>query len=170
MNEQINFSEVRLVGSDGAQLGIVSGEKAKQLAEEAGLDLVLIAQTATPPVCKIMDYGKFKFEQSKKQKEARKNQKVVEIKEIRLSGRYSKNLAIGEHDLQFKAKNAIKFLEAGNKIKLSIMLKGRQVANSELGIEIINKFIEMILEAGVVEKAAKVEGRFITAIVAPKKK
>ena len=148
----------------------MSSEKANALASEQELDLVLIAETAQPPVCRIMDYSKYKFDQAKKLKEAKKNQKILEVKEIRLSGKNSRNLAIGEHDLAFKAKNAIKFLNSGNKIKLSIMMRGRQMSNSEIGVEIVNKFIEMVSEAGVVEKPVNVEGRFITAIVAPKKK
>lgn len=148
----------------------MSSEKANSLASEQELDLVLIAETAVPPVCRIMDYSKYKFDQAKKLKEAKKNQKILEVKEIRLSGKNSRNLAIGEHDLAFKAKNAIKFLNSGNKIKLSIMMRGRQMSNSDIGVEIVNKFIEMVSEAGVVEKPANVEGRFITAIVAPKKK
>ena len=148
----------------------MSSEKANSLASEQELDLVLIADTAVPPVCRIMDYSKYKFDQAKKLKEAKKNQKILEVKEIRLSGKNSRNLAIGEHDLAFKAKNAIKFLNSGNKIKLSIMMRGRQMSNSDIGVEIVNKFIEMVSEAGVVEKPANVEGRFITAIVAPKKK
>lgn len=148
----------------------MSSEKANALASEQELDLVLIAETAQPPVCRIMDYSKYKFDQAKKLKEAKKNQKILEVKEIRLSGKNSRNLAIGEHDLAFKAKNAIKFLNSGNKIKLSIMLRGRQMSNSDIGVEIVNKFIEMISEAGSPEKPVSVEGRFITAIVAPKKK
>ena len=148
----------------------MSAAKANELADEAELDLVLIAETAVPPVCKIMDYSKYKFDQAKKLKEAKKNQKILEIKEIRLAGKNSRNLAIGDHDLAFKAKNAIKFLNAGNKIKLSIMMRARQMSNSEIGVEIVNKFIDMVSEAGVVEKPANVEGRFITAIVGPKKK
>ena len=148
----------------------MSSEKANALASEQELDLVLIAESAEPPVCRIMDYSKYKFDQAKKLKEAKKNQKILEVKEIRLSGKNSRNLAIGEHDLAFKAKNAIKFLNSGNKIKLSIMMRGRQMSNSDIGVEIVNKFIEMVSEAGVVEKPANVEGRFITAIVAPKKK
>ena len=148
----------------------MSSAKANELANEQELDLVLIADSATPPVCRIMDYSKFKFDQAKKLKEAKKNQKILEVKEIRLSGKNSRNLAIGEHDLAFKAKNAIKFLNAGNKIKLSIMMRGRQMSNSDIGVEIVNKFIDMVSEAGAVEKPVSVEGRFITAIVAPKKK
>lgn len=148
----------------------MTSAKANELADKEELDLVLIAETAVPPVCRIMDYSKYKFDQAKKLKEAKKNQKVLEVKEIRLSGKNSRNLAIGDHDLAFKAKNAIKFLNSGNKIKLSIMMRGRQMSNSDIGVEIVNKFIEMVSEAGVVEKAVNVEGRFITAIVAPKKK
>lgn len=170
INEQIKLPEVRVIASDGTQLGLMHSDKANALATEQDLDLVMITAVSNPPVCKIMDYGKFKFEQSKKEKEAKKNQKIIEIKEIRLSGKRSRNLAIGEHDLQFKAKNAIKLLKEGNKLKLSIMMRGRQNANSDVGVDIINSFIEKISEAGVIEKSTAVEGRFITAVIVPKKK
>lgn len=140
--------------------------EANKLASEQALDLVKISPNSVPPVCRIMDYGKFRFELQKKEKEAKKNQKVIEVKEIRLQGKGSKNIAIGEHDIQFKAKNAIRFLKAGNKVKLSIMMKGRQ--NLQKGIDLINYFIELLSEEGQKEKEPALEGRIISAIVAPK--
>ncbi len=170
INEKISAPEVRVITADGEQLGVMPTAKALEIAEERGLDLVLIAANSNPPVCKIIDYGKFKYEQTRREKEARKNQKVVEVKEIRLQGKAGRNMSIGEHDIAFKAKNANKFLQAGNKVKLSIMMKGREVANSQKGIEVVNSFIELLKENGEVEKPTGIEGRFIIAIVAPKKK
>ena len=138
------------------------------MAGDAGLDLVKISPNTIPPVCKIMTYGKFKFELQKKEKEAKKNQKVIEIKEIRLQGRNSRNFAIGEHDIEFKAKNAIKFLKDGNKVKLSILMRGRQTAYSDKGIEIIENFATLLEEYGFKEKPIAIEGRSISVIIAPK--
>ena len=146
----------------------MSAQEAQKLAEEAGLDLVKISPNTVPPVCKIMNYGKFRFEQQKREKEARKNSKVIEVKEIRLQGRNSRNFAIGEHDVEFKAKNAIKFLKEGNKVKLSILMKGRQQAYSDKGIEIVENFAKLLEEYGQKEKPVGIEGRSISVIVAPK--
>lgn len=146
----------------------MSAMEANRLADEAGLDLVKISPNTNPPVCKIMDYGKFRFELQKREKEARKNQKVIEVKEIRLQGRNSRNFAIGEHDIEFKAKNAIKFLKDGNKVKLSILMRGRQAAYSEKGIEIIDNFAKLLEEYGQKEKPTGIEGRSISVIIAPK--
>ena len=168
INEQIKDKEVRVIGPDGTMLGIMSAQEANRKATEEGLDLVKISPNAVPPVCKIIDYGKFRFEMQKKEKEQRKNQKVVEIKEIRLQGKNSRNFAIGEHDIEFKAKNAIKFLKDGNKVKLSILMRGRQQAYSEKGIEIIENFCTLLEEFGQKEKPVGIEGRSISVIVAPK--
>lgn len=143
-------------------LGIMSATEANKLAEQAELDLVMISPNANPPVCKIMDYGKFKFDQMKREKEQRKNQKIVETKEVQLS------MTIEEHDMLVKAKNATKFLSSGNKVKVSLRMRGRQQAYSAHGIEICNKFFTMVSDVAVVEKEAKVEGRNIFMFLAPK--
>lgn len=163
INEEIRDREVRVVSDDGAQLGIMSSRDALKLAMERNLDLVKIAPSATPPVCKIMDYGKFRFEQAKKQKEAKKNQHVVEIKEIQLS------LNIDTHDFQTKANHAIRFLKSGNKVKVSIRFRGREMAHPELGNVIMDRFAEAVSEYSTVEKPAKLEGRHMLMFVAPKK-
>lgn len=162
INEQIRESEVRLVGSDGEQLGVMSARDAQRMADEANLDLVNISPKANPPVCKIMDYGKFRFEQIKRQKEAKKNQKVVTLKEMRLSA------TIDTHDLEVKAKNVKKFLAEGDKVKVSIRFRGRQLSHTEQGLVVINHFVGLLGEDVVVEKAAKMEGRSMFAILAPK--
>ena len=168
INNQIRDKEVRVINYDGTQLGIMSSVEANKKAEELGFDLEKISPNAVPPVCKIMDYGKFKFELNKREKEAKKNQKIVEVKEIRLQGKNSRNFAIGEHDIEFKAKNAIKFLKSGNKVKLSILMRGRQTAYSEKGVEIIENFAKLLEEFGQKEKPIGIEGRSISVIIAPK--
>ena len=154
---------MRVIGADGQQLGIMSSQAALRLAEESELDLVKISPTAVPPVCKIMDYGKFKFEQAKKEKENRRNQKVVEIKEVQLS------MTIDVGDLNVKAKQATRFLNDGNKVKVSIRLRGRQMAHANLGRDVMNNFFEALKEIAVVEKPINMEGRNIIMILAPKK-
>jgi translation initiation factor IF-3 len=144
-------------------LGVMSARQALELADQAGLDLVKISPKATPPVCKIMNYGKFLFEQNKKAKEAKKNQKVVEIKEVWLS------MTIDVGDLNVKAKQAQKFLSAGNKVKVSIRMRGRQMAHSELGLEVMSKFYEMVKDFGTMEKNPLTEGRNIWMMLAPAK-
>ena len=163
INEQIRDREVRVITADGEQLGIMSAKEALKKAEEKNLDLVKIAPNAKPPVCKIMDYGKYRFEQAKREKEARKNQKVVEIKEIRLS------LNIDTHDFETKAKHAEKFLKAGNKVKVSIRFRGREMAHPELGKASMEKFAEACKEFSTVEKPAKLEGRQMLMFLAPVK-
>ncbi|MBQ7642454.1 MAG: translation initiation factor IF-3, partial [Clostridia bacterium] len=138
INDEIRDREVRLIGKDGSQLGIVSSSEALRLAEEQDLDLVKIAANANPPVCKIMDYGKYRFETLKKQKEAQKNQKIVELKEIRLS------MTIDVGDLNVKARQAQKFLTSGNKVKVSIRMRGRQNAHSSLGVDVMNRFFDLV--------------------------
>ncbi len=162
INEQIRDSELRIIGEDGAQLGVMSAQQALELAEERGLDLVKIAPTATPPVCRIMDYGKYRFEQAKKEKEARKNQRQVETKEIRLS------LNIDVADFNTKAKHALRFLQEGNKVKVSIRFRGREMGHPEIGLETMNRFAEACAETAVVEKPAKMEGRHMLMFLAPK--
>ena len=154
--------EIRLIGSNGEQLGIVSAQEGLRIAEDEGLDLVKISPNATPPVCKVMNYGKFKFEQLKKQKEARKNQKTVELKEIWLS------MTIDVGDLNVKAKQTIKFLQAGNKVKVSIRMRGRQNAHAGLGVDVMDRFFSMVEGSAVMEKKPLQEGRSILMILAPK--
>ncbi|MDE6746140.1 MAG: translation initiation factor IF-3 [Oscillospiraceae bacterium] len=162
INEEIRDKEVRLIGSDGSQLGVMSSKDALRLAEEKELDLVKIAPQATPPVCKIMDYGKYVFEQSKREKEARKNQKVVEIKEIRMFS------TIDTNDFNTKVNQAIKFLKSGDKLKVSVRFKKRAIAHPHLGEELLEKFKEACSEAGTVEKPSKMEGRSLVMFVSPK--
>lgn len=154
---------MRVIGATGEQLGIMSAREALNLAEENELDLVKISPNATPPVCKIMNYGKFIYEQTKRNKEAKKNQKVVEIKEIWLS------MTIDVGDLNVKAKQANKFLTAGNKVKVSIKLRGRQMAHMELGIDVMHRFFELVKENCVMEKQPLTEGRNIWMMLAPSK-
>ena len=163
INAEIRDKEVRLIGENGEQLGIVSSREALAVAEESGLDLVKISPNAVPPVCKVMNYGKFLFEQNKKAKEAKKNQKVVEIKEVWLS------MTIDVGDLNVKAKQAQKFLSSGNKVKVSIRMRGRQMAHSELGLEVMNKFYEIVKDFGTMEKNPLTEGRNIWMMLAPTK-
>lgn len=163
INEQIRDREVRLIGEDGEQIGIVSRNEALDYAADKKLDLVKIAPNAKPPVCKAMDYGKFKYEQAKKEKEAKKKQKMTIIKEVRLS------LNIEKHDMETKANNAIKFLSAGDKVKVSLRFKGRQMGHIEFGYDVINRFAEIIGEHGQMEKRPKLEGRSLVVIFTPKK-
>lgn len=153
---------MRVVSDSGEQLGIMSAKAALELAEERDLDLVKIAPQATPPVCKIMDYGKYRFEQAKREKEAKKNQHIVEIKEIRLS------LNIDTHDFNTKVNHAVKFLKGGDKIKASIRFRGREMGHPEIGYEIMNRFAQACEEYGVVEKPAKMEGRHMLMFLAAK--
>ncbi|NLZ52976.1 MAG: translation initiation factor IF-3 [Thermoanaerobacteraceae bacterium] len=162
VNHEIKAREVRVIGPDGKQLGIMPLKDALRQAQEAQLDLVRVASNAKPPVCKIMDFGKYKYEQSKREKEARKNQKVINIKEIRM------NPTIDEHDFQVRLKNALKFLKDGDKVKVSIKFRGRQMTHTKLGEEVLNKMAEHIKELGVVEKPPKMEGRNMVMILSPK--
>jgi len=163
LNEDIRDKEVRLIGPDGEQLGILSSREAFAIALEKKMDLVKIAPQATPPVCKIMDYGKFRYEQQKKEREAKKNQKTVTIKEIRLS------LNIEKHDMETKAKGALKFLKEGDKVKVSLRLRGRELANSGFATEVINRFLETLGEdIAIIETQPKLEGKSVTAILSPK--
>lgn len=163
INEQIRDREVRLIGEDGAQLGIMSSREAMRLAEEAGLDLVKIAPTAKPPVCKIVDYGKFKYEQVRKEKEARKKQRTVEIKEIRLSPNIDSN------DLNTKVNAARKFLSKGDKVKITLRFRGREMAHMNSSRHILDDFASSLSDIAVVEKAPKVEGRSMTMFLTEKR-
>ena len=151
-----------MVAEDGQQVGVMPLAQALRMAEEKDLDLVNISPKANPPVCKIMDYGRFKFEQDKRQKEARKNQKVIVLKEMRLSA------TIDTHDMEVKAKNVNKFLKGGDKVKVSIRFKGRQMSHTDKGMAVMNAFFEMVKEYAVIEKQAKMEGRNMFMILAPK--
>ncbi len=162
INEEIRDREVRLIGDDGAQLGIMPLKDAMALAQSKEMDLVKIAPGATPPVCRVMDYGKFRFEQAKKEKEARKNQHVVELKEIRLSS------GIDVHDFNFKLRNAIRFLEDNNKVKVSIRFRGREMAHTSIGEQQLIKFAEGCAEFSSVERPPKLEGRSMAMFLTPK--
>ena len=163
INEQIRDKEVRLIGAEGEQLGIMSSRDAQKLADEAGLDLVKIAPTAKPPVCKIIDYGKYRYEQARKEKEAKKKQKTVELKEIRLSPNIDTN------DLNTKINSAKKFIEKGNKVKVTLRFRGREMAHMNQSKYILDDFAEALADVAVVEKAPKVEGRSIGMVLAEKR-
>ena len=162
LNEEIQDKEVRLIGEDGSQLGIVSAQQANEMAEEQGLDLVKISPNAVPPVCKIMDYSKFCFDQKKREKEAKKNQKVVEIKEIRMSP------SIDTNDFNTKVKAAMKFLTSGNRVKVSVRFRGREMAHTNLGEKLLLEFAESCSEIANMEKNPKLDGRFMAMFLTPK--
>lgn len=162
INEEIRAKEIRVVDSDGSQLGIMSSKDAQKIASQKELDLVMIAPQANPPVCKIMDFGKYIFELNKKEKEAKKKQKVVNVKEIRLSP------TIEEHDIQVKVKHIIEFLKDGDKVKISVRFKGRQLNHVTLGKTLLEKFVEFIGDAGAIEKEPKLEGKSMIMVVSPK--
>ena len=153
---------MRVIGADGAQLGIMPTRKALELAEEAELDLVKIVPNAQPPVCKLMDYDKHRFEQSKREREMRKNQKVISLKEVQLSA------TIEENDVAIKAKNAIRFLQDGDKVKVSIRFRGRQIAHSDIGMKVMQDFVERTKDVCTVERRPLIEGRNMIMILAPK--
>ena len=162
INEEIRDKEVRVISADGEQVGVMSAKEALSLAEKSNLDLVKIAPNAVPPVCKIMDYGKFKFEQAKREKEAKKKQKVMDIKEVRLS------LNIDTGDFNTKVNHALRFLKDGDKVKVSIRFRGREMAHTEYGTTIMQRFAEACSETGSVEKPAKLEGRQMLMFLVPK--
>ncbi len=162
INEQIRDKEVRLIDQEGNQVGIVSSKEAQKLADEAKLDLVKIAPNAKPPVCRIMDYGKYRFDMAKKEKEAKKKQKVIDIKELRLSPN------IDTHDVQVKVKKAIEFLKDGDKVKVSIRFRGREIGHSKTAVTILEDFASQISEFGVVDKAPKMEAKSLVMFLAPK--
>ena len=163
MNEMITAKEVRCTSDEGTNYGIISTADALNLADEMGLDLVLVAPDGKPPVAKIMDYGKFRYQQEKKKKEAKKNQKVIVIKEIKLS------VKIAENDINYKVKHAREFLEEGNHVKFRVFLKGREMANPQSGIEVLNKIWPMLEDIAIMEKEPKLEGRYVNLLVLPKK-
>ena len=163
INEQVRDKEVRVIGEDGEQLGIMSSKEALKLAKEAELDLVKIAPTAKPPVCKIVDYGKYRYEQMRKEKEAKKKQKTIDIKEIRFSPNIDTN------DLNTKVNQARKFLSKGDKVKVAIRFRGRELAHTEIGIDILNNFAAQLEDVAVIEKPAKVEGRSMVMFLAEKR-
>ena len=162
INEEIIDKELRVIGDDGEQLGIMSAEEALKIAEEKELDLVKISPMAKPPVCKIMDYGKFRFEQAKREKEAKKNQRVMDVKEIRMSP------SIGENDLQTKLKAALKFLADGDRVKVSIRFRGREMAHTNLGEQILRDFADKCSELANLDKQPKLEGRNMSMFLSPK--
>ena len=162
INGAIRDREVRLIGADGSQLGVMSAREAQRLADEKNLDLVKIAPQAVPPVCKILDYGKYRFEQQKREKEAKKNQKVIDIKEIRLSA------TIDTHDMEVKAKATEKFLKNGDKVKVSIRFRGRQIKHGDLGLDVMDTFYDMVKDSAAIDRPAKQEGRNMFMILTPK--
>ncbi len=157
----IRDNELRIISSEGEQLGVMSAKEAQDIANEAGLDLVKISPNAQPPVCKIMDYGKYKFELSKREKENRKNQKVVNIKEVQLSP------SIDTNDFNTKAKQAMKFLKSGDKVRVKVRFRGRELSHSEIGVTLLDRFAETVKEFGNVEKGAKLEGRNMIMFLSP---
>ena len=162
LNEEIRDKEIRLIGADGAQLGIVSADEANDMAAEQGLDLVKISPNAVPPVCKIMDYSKFCYDQKKREKDARKNQRVVEIKEIRMSP------SIDTNDFNTKVKSAQKFLTDGNRVKVSVRFRGREMAHTNLGEKLLMDFADACSDVANMEKNPKLEGRFMGMFLTPK--
>ena len=162
INEEIRDPQVRLIGENGDQLGIVDIRAAQRMADEKELDLVKIAPNSTPPVCKLMDYGKYRFEMSKREKEQRKNQKIIELKEIRLSA------TIDVRDMEIKAKQTVKFLADGDKVKVSIRFRGRQITHGEIGMDVMTRFFEMLGDSAIKEREPKMEGRSLFMILAPK--
>ncbi len=163
MNEDIRELELRVLGQDGEQFGIISKSEAIRIAEEKGLDLVLISPDAKPPVAKVMDYSKHRYEIEKKKKEARKNQKIIEVKEVKFSCK------IAENDVNYKVKHVREFLEKGKHVKLRVFLRGREMANPELGIEVLKRVWPMLSDVGNLEKDAHLEGRYINMYVTPLK-
>ena len=162
INEEITDKEIRLIGNEGEQLGIMSAEEALRIATEQDLDLVKIAPGSNPPVCKIMDYGKYRFEQTKKEKDAKKNQRVIEIKEIRMSP------GIGDNDFNTKLKNGQKFLNDGNRVKVSVRFRGREMAHTDIGEVLLRNFAEKCADIANLDKAPKLEGRNMSMFLSPK--
>ena len=163
LNDEIRASEIRCVGDDGTAYGVISKDEALNIANKMGLDLVLIAADAKPPVCKIMDYGKFRYQQEKKQKEAKKKQKVIEIKEIKLSAK------IAQNDINYKIKHAQEFLSEGKYVKFRVFLKGREMTAPEIGVSLLEKIWDMVQEYADRDKAPILEGRYVNMLVTPKK-
>lgn len=162
INEEIRIKEVRVTNADGEQLGIMATRDALRMAEEQHLDLVEVAPKARPPVCRIMDFGKYRYEQQKREKEAKKKQKVITIKEVKLRPN------IEQHDFDVKLKNGLRFIEEGNKVKITIMFRGRELSHPELGQELLDRAVEKLGDAVVVERSAKLEGKNMTMVISPK--
>ncbi len=162
VNEEIRAREIRLIDSDGQQLGIVPLKEGLRIAMERGLDLVEVAPRAKPPVCRIMDYGKYKYEQSKKEREARKKQRVITVKELKLRPN------IEEHDFQVKVRNALRFLQDGDKVKITLMFRGREISHSELGRNLCLRFYQCVQDYAVIEKEPKIEGKNMVMVLAPR--
>ncbi len=162
INEEITDREVRLIGVDGAQMGIMPASQALEIAAEKGLDLVKISPNATPPVCRIMDYGKYRFEQTKREKEARRNQRIIEIKEIRMSPN------IGENDFNVKLRNGQKFLRDGDRLKVSVRFRGREMAHTSIGEDLLTRFAAECADIASIDKAPKLEGRNMSLFLSPK--
>ena len=162
INEEIRDPQVRLIAENGDQLGIVEIREAQKMADDRELDLVKIAPNSAPPVCKLMDYGKYRFEMSKRDKEQRKNQKIIELKEIRLSA------TIDVRDMEIKAKQTVKFLADGDKVKVSIRFRGRQITHNEIGMDVMDRFFEMVTDSAIKERAPKMEGRSLFMILTSK--
>ena len=161
INDMIRVPEVRLISADGRQAGVVSTDQAKELARENGLDLVEVSPMARPPVCKILDYGKYKFEQEKRIKESKRKQKLGKLKEIRMQPK------IETHDLQFKARQVRQFLEEGNKVKVTIRFRGRELAHTEIGRDVLGRILEILVDAAVLERRPQMEGRFMSMFLSP---
>jgi translation initiation factor IF-3 len=162
VNQQIRVPQVRLISSDGQQVGIVGRDEALRMAEEQGLDLVEVAPQSQPPVCRILDFGKFKYEQSKRAKQARKKHHLVHLKEVKLRPK------IEEHDIQFKLKHARSFLESGNKVKFTIYFRGREITHKEFGNQLLDRMVEELKDIAAVEQPAKLEGRNLVMMMIPK--
>ena len=163
INEEIREREVRVIDADGTQLGIMATKDALRIAQEKELDLINIAPQAKPPVCKILDYGKYRFEQAKREKEAKKKQKVIEVKEVRLSPN------IEDHDMETKARMAVKFLQGGDKVKVSVRFRGRELTRTEVGKVVLDQFVKSIADYAEVEKTPKMEGRSMVMFLMPKR-
>ncbi|MBQ4141163.1 MAG: translation initiation factor IF-3 [Clostridia bacterium] len=164
VNESIKAKEVRVIGPDGEQIGIMSSDNALRTAYDKGLDLILISPNAQPPVCRITDYGRYRYEQEKREKEAKKKQNIIEVKEVQLSCR------IDTHDFETKVKHALRFLGEGNKVKVVLRFRGREMSHQDIGKEILERFREAVKESGTVDKTPNLEGRLMTMIVNPIKK
>ncbi len=161
VNERIRIREVRLIDEEGNQVGVIATRDALEMARERGLDLVEVAPNASPPVCRLMDYGKYRFEQSKKERDSRKNQHVTKLKEVRIEPK------IGGHDLETKGRAAQRFLESGDKVKINVLFRGRSITHPELGKELLDKLAAQLEDSGVIEQAPRMEGRNMTMTMAP---
>ena len=161
VNERIRIREVRLIDDEGGQIGVIPTRDALEMARERGLDLVEVAPNASPPVCRLMDYGKYRYEQSRKERDSKKNQQVTKLKEVRIEPK------IGAHDLETKSNHAARFLDAGNKVKLTVLFRGRSITHPELGKVLLERMAEQLKDHGVVEQTARMEGRTMTMHMAP---